>query len=147
MGFAIDPAFWLILMGVLLAIEIVTLGLTTIWFAAGALVSFVAAMLGAPIWLQIVLFLAVSLLMLFFTRPWAEKHFNHNREKTNVNSMIGKQGKVVSEINNLEQCGTVKVNGVEWSARSTSDDVIVEEGSIVEIKKIEGVKTFVEKVK
>lgn len=141
-----EPFYWLIALVVFLIIEIITLGLTTIWFAGGALVAFIAAILGAPLLLQIVLFLFVSLILLIFTRPVAERYFNAHREQTNVNSMIGKEAKVTVEIDNFNQTGTVLLNGVEWTARSVEDKVTIPSGSRVEICQVEGVKVFVKNV-
>ncbi|MDE6852698.1 MAG: NfeD family protein, partial [Lachnospiraceae bacterium] len=98
-----EPFYWLIALVVFLIIEIITLGLTTIWFAGGALVGFIAAILQFPLFVQIALFLLVSLIMLIFTRPVAERYFNAQREQTNVNSMIGKEAKVTVEIDNFNQ--------------------------------------------
>ena len=94
--------FWLILLIVAIVTEVITLGLTTIWFAGGALAAIFVAVLHGPLWLQIVLFFLVSLLLLFFTRPVAVKYFNKDRVRTNVESMIGKQAIVISEIDNLQ---------------------------------------------
>lgn len=138
-----EPFYWLIALVVFLVIEIITLGLTTIWFAGGALVGFVAALLHAPLLAQIVLFLLVSLILLIFTRPVAERYFNAQREQTNVNSMIGKEAKVTVEIDNFNQTGTVLLNGVEWTARSMEDKVTIPSGTRVEICQVEGVKVFV----
>lgn len=138
-----EPFYWLIALVVLLIIEIITLGLTTIWFAGGALVAFIAAMLQAPLPVQIVLFFVVSLALLFFTRPIAERYFNANRQKTNVNSMIGKEAKVTTDIDNFDQTGQVMIGSVEWTARSEEDGVKIAAGSRVEICRVEGVKVFV----
>lgn len=138
-----EPFYWLIILVVFLIIEIITLGLTTIWFAGGALVAFIAAVLHFPLLVQIALFLLVSFLMLIFTRPVAERYFNAHREQTNVNSMIGKEAKVTVEIDNFNQTGTILLNGVEWTARSMEDRDIIPSGSRVEICRVEGVKVFV----
>ena len=138
-----EPFYWLIALVVLLIIEIITLGLTTIWFAGGALVAFIAAMLQAPLPVQIVLFFVVSLVLLIFTRPIAERYFNANRQKTNVNSMIGKEAKVTADIDNFDQTGQVMIGSVEWTARSEEDGVKIAAGSRVEICRVEGVKVFV----
>lgn len=82
--------FWLVLLIVCIVIELPTMGLTTIWFAGGALVAILAALLHVPVFLQVILFLLVSLLLLFFTRPIAVKYFNKDRVKTNVESMVGR---------------------------------------------------------
>ena len=93
--------FWLVLLIVAIVVEVLTMGLTTIWFAGGALVAILATLLHAPIWLQVILFMAVSLLLLFFTRPVAVKYFNKDRVRTNVESLIGRQAIVTAEIDNL----------------------------------------------
>ena len=135
---------WLIALAVLVVIELATLGLTTIWFAAGALAATVAAALGAPLFLQIALFLIVSALVLVFIRPIAVKYFNQNREKTNVESVIGKKGIVTGGIDNLRGCGQVTLSGLEWTARSTVDEVTIPEGSVVVVREVSGVKLIVE---
>ena len=94
--------FWLVLLIVAIVVEVLTMGLTTIWFAGGALVAILAAMLHLPIWLQIILFAGVSLTLLFFTRPVAVKYFNRDRIKTNVESMVGRQAVVTGEIDNIQ---------------------------------------------
>lgn len=138
---------WLILFVVLIAIEIASLGLTTIWFAAGALVATIAAAFGVPIFLQIILFIAVSSVLLFFTRPIAVKYFNGDRTKTNAESLVGKQAVVTSEINNLLGNGQVNVSGLEWSARAESEGRIISIGKIVDILEIRGVKLIVKERK
>ena len=112
---------WLVVLIVSIGVEVATLGLTSIWFAGGAVVAVIAAALQAPIWLQILLFFAVSLLLLFFTRPVAVRYFNKDRVRTNVESMIGRQAIVTSEIDNLQGIGQVTVGGQEWSARTEKD--------------------------
>lgn len=97
--------FWLIVFVACIVIEIITMGLTTIWFAGGALIAAVSSVFVAPLLLQIVLFTAVSLILLFSTRPIAVKYFNKDRTKTNVESLVGKQAIVISEINNLQGLG------------------------------------------
>ena len=126
---------WLALMAVLLIIEIMTLGLTTIWFAAGALVATIAAACGAPVLVQVILFLVVSVLMLVFTRPVAMRYFNVGRAKSNVDSMLGERGIVTGR--------QVTLKGMEWSARSQETEGTIEEGTVVIVKKIDGVKLIV----
>ncbi len=135
---------WLIIFVACIVIEIVTLGLTTIWFAGGALIAAVSAALGAPLWLQAVLFGAVSLALLYFTRPIAVKYFNKDRVKTNAESLVGKQAVVISEIDNLQGVGQVTVNGQEWSARSVREGAALPVGTVVVIRAISGVKLMVE---
>lgn len=135
--------FWMVLLILCIGIEVLTLGLTTIWFAAGALVAIFAALLYAPIFVQVILFLLVSLLSLFFTRPIAVKYFNRDRVKTNVESMVGRQAIVTDEIDNLQAAGQVTVNGQEWSARSWDDKVRIPTGAVVVVTAISGVKLIV----
>ena len=137
---------WLILLAVLLAIEIITLGLTTIWFAGGALVAFLVSIVGGPLWLQILLFIAVSVVLLIFTRPLAVKYMNRNVNKTNVDSLPGEKAVVTKTIDNLRGTGQAVVNGLEWSAKSR-DETIIDEGAIVRIVAVEGVKLVVEEEK
>lgn len=140
--------YWLILFIVLLVIEIITLGLTTIWFAGGALVAFILAMLKVPAGIQWAAFCVVSLILLFGTRPWAVRYFNsQKREKTNVDSLIGKTAVVISEIQNLEGKGEVFVNGLTWTARAAEDSVRIAADTHVVVKAVEGVKLIVEEKK
>lgn len=135
---------WLAILIILVVIEIFTLGLTTIWFAGGALVAIIVAAVGGPVWLQITLAIIVAMVLLFFTRPIAMKYFNRDREKTNAESLVGRQAIVTSEINNLQGIGQVTVNGMEWTARSIIDGQTIEPGEVVIIRGINGVKLLVE---
>lgn len=139
-----EVTIWLAVLVVCVGIEIATMGLTTIWFAGGALVSAILAALNAPFWLQIVAFFVVSLILLYLTRPVAVKYFNKDRVKTNVESLIGRQAIVISEIDNLQGIGQVTVGGQEWSARSVKDDVQLPVGSVVVVRSVSGVKLIVE---
>ncbi|MDE6014351.1 MAG: NfeD family protein [Acetatifactor sp.] len=134
---------WLVVLIVAIGIEVGTLGLTSIWFAGGALIAVIAAAFSLPIWLQILLFLVVSLLLMVFTRPVAVKYFNKDRVRTNVESMIGRQAIVISEIDNLQGIGQVTVGGQEWSARSEDDKQHMNVGTVVEVVAVSGVKLIV----
>lgn len=138
---------WLVVLAVLLVIEAVTAGLTTIWFAGGALVAAVSAYFDAGLLLQIGIFLVVSIVLLIFTRPLAVKYMSKDLEKTNVNSLIGKKAVVTKEINNLAQSGQVRINDVEWMARTFSDEDKITENSIVVIEEIHGVTLYVKEFK
>lgn len=135
---------WLIIFVACIVIEIISMGLTTIWFAGGALIAAVAAALGIPLWMQIVLFVLISLVLLYFTRPIAVKYFNKDRVKTNAESLVGKQAIVISEIDNLQGVGQVTVEGKEWTARTINEGVTLPVGSVVTIRAISGVKLMVE---
>ncbi len=138
-----EALYWLIGLAVLLLIEIVTLGLTTIWFAGGAFVAFIVALLDFDLPVQMVLFVLVSLLLLIFTRPVAMKRLNKNRVKTNYEGLIGKVVKITKTVDNTSQTGEACVNGQEWTVRSLEDDVIIEPGTKVKIVNIEGVRLIV----
>ena len=97
--------------------------------------------------LQILIFLIVSGLLLYFTRPVAVKYFNRDRIRTNVESMIGRQAIVISEINNLEGIGQVNTGGMEWSARSSYHNVVLPAGTVVTVLGVDGVKLIVEERK
>jgi membrane protein implicated in regulation of membrane protease activity len=135
---------WLIILILAIVIELISLGLTTIWFAGGALAAVAVAALGAPLWLQILIFLIVSIALLAFTRPVAVKYFNKERVRTNVESLVGRQAIVISEIDNLQGTGQVTVGGQEWSARSSVEGRLIAPGTIVRITAINGVKLIVE---
>ena len=137
-------AFWLVLVILLAVIELGTMGLYTIWFAGGALVALILALAGVPAAFQLAAFCAVSLLLLFCTRPLAVRYFNgQKREKTNVDSFVGRTAIVTSEIRNLEGKGEAEVNGIPWTARSADDTVIIPVGAQVTVEAVEGVKLIV----
>ena len=139
--------FWLVAMVALIVIELATLGLTTIWFACGALAAVIAAALDAPLLLQILMFVVVSFAVLLAVRPIAVKYFNKDRTRTNIESMIGRQAIVVSEIDNMQGVGQVSVNGMDWSARSTINELKISVGRVVVIRAVDGVKLIVEENK
>ncbi len=136
---------WLVLLALFLVIEAVTLGLTTIWCAGGALPALVLAVFGIHPGIQLGVFVGVSLLLFFFTRPIAVKFFNKNRLKTNVEAMIDKQGIVIVEIDNLAGTGRVQVEGSEWLARNYIDDGLIPSGTVVIVRAVSGNKLMVER--
>jgi membrane protein implicated in regulation of membrane protease activity len=137
--------FWLIAMIIFIIFEVATLGLTTMWFALGSLAAMAVAMVGGKFWLQIAIFVIVSIVTMFCFRKVALNLFNQNREKTNADGLIGKKGIVTEEISNLHATGQVTISGLEWTARSVNDEVTIENGSVVVIREIRGVKLIVEK--
>ena len=138
---------WMVLMVVFLVIEgACPFHLVSIWFAAGALVAGIAAMLSWPLWLQVVLFFVVSCGLLIATFPLVKKVLKPKIVKTNVDSVIGSRGYVTEAIDNMSATGQVKLGGMYWTARSeTGADIPV--GKLVEVQRIEGVKAFVSEVK
>lgn len=136
---------WLVLLLIFAASEAVTVGLTSIWFAAGALAALIAALLGGALWIQIALFLAVSVLCLLAVRPLAKKHLNNKVEATNADRAIGQEAQVTEDIDNIHGKGAVTIRGVAWTARS-EDGGPIAAGTMVKVLRIEGVKVFVEPV-
>lgn len=137
--------YWMGAAVILLLIEILTLGLTSIWFAGGAVLAAVTAFVGGPLLLQLAVFIAVSCLLFFFTRPLAQKYLNSSVEKTNVEALIGQHGIVRETIDNFQGKGKVYVNGMDWSAKSLHDEEIPE-GTEIVIHKIQGVKLIVDAI-
>lgn len=143
MEIGMQAFLWLALLVVLLAAEAVTLGLTTIWFAGGALVAFVLAILQVNLMGQIAAFCVVSVLLLIFTRPAASRWLNRDRVKTNAESLIGEMAVVTETIDNLAGTGQVQVRGQYWSARAADPSLKIEREKNVKIEQISGVKLIV----
>jgi len=135
---------WLLLLVILVIVELISMGLTTIWFAGGALVAAILAMLRFPVPAQIVAFFIVSFGLLFSTRPIAVKYFNKDRIKTNAESLVGRQAIVVSDVDNLKGIGRVQIGGQEWSARTGTDGKTLPVGAVANVIAIDGVKLIVE---
>lgn len=142
-----DVISWLVIIVLMLITEIATLGLTTIWFAGGALVATILALLDVPVLAQIIVFLIVSGILVYFTRPIAVKKFNGTRVLTNVESVAGKQAIVTETIDNLNGTGKINLDGMEWTARSNDEKTVISEGKLISVISIEGVKAIVEEVK
>ena len=135
---------WLALLIVLIITEIATVQLTTVWFALGAFVSLILAAFGVDsIIIQVIVFVAVSLISLIATRPLVKKYVNAKAQPTNADRCIGQKAVVTEEINNLLSTGAVKVNGTRWTARSEKGNII-QENETVTVIKIDGVKLIVD---
>ncbi|MCL2044149.1 MAG: NfeD family protein [Treponema sp.] len=148
MLFPFDPIpislhwIWVALVIIFAVIEVFTLGLTTVWFAIAALIMvFLSFILKIPLSVQILIFLFISTVLLIFTRPLAVKKFKMGREKTNVDSLAGKQALVIKSIGEFET-GEVKIGGQIWSARADNNAEIAE-GSKCEVLRVEGVQLIV----
>ena len=134
---------WLVALVALVIIELMTMGLTTIWFAGGALVGAILALCKAPLLAQVIVALIVSIVLLVTTRPIAVKYFNKDRELTNAEGLAGQKAIVISDIDNIHESGQVKVGGQEWTARSEDDSQTIPQGTVVEIVRVSGVKLIV----
>ncbi len=143
-----SPVFiWLAFMIVFIVVEIITVGLTSIWFAGGAFTALLAALAGLSPVLQTVSFFAVSLILLFFTRPFVLKYVKPHNVKTNYEDVIGREVQVTRRIDNRAQTGTAVCNGLEWTARSVDDGIVIEAGETAVAVEIKGVKLFVKPIK
>ena len=136
---------WLIATVVFLIVEGIVPGLVSIWFALGALAALIAAMVGAPLWLQVLWFLLVSVAALALTRPLAKKYVNARTMPTNADRILGKECLVVEAIDNLRGTGAVSADGKTWTARMEDEGITAEAGEIVVARRIEGVKLIVGK--
>ena len=134
--------FWIILAAGFLAIEFATVTLVSLWFVVGAVAAMTAAMLGAALWLQVVIFAVVSLAMLLLLRPFLRKYVDPHKVATNVDALMGKEAVVTEAIDNLAGTGTVKLEGKIWSARS-ANGARIPAGMVVSVQSVEGVKLMV----
>ena len=137
-----EAIFWLAAMVVFIAAEAMTVTLVSIWFAAGALGAVLVALMGGGVVLQVTVFLALAVALLLSLRSIVRKHFTPHVTKTNIDSVIGATGIVVTPVNNIAALGQVQINGMEWSARS-SDNSHIPAGVMVRVDRVEGVKVFV----
>ena len=135
---------WIGVLVAAIVIETMTMGLTSIWFSGGALAAMIVELLKGSISIQVIVFLIISLILLFYTRPIAVKHFNQKREKTNLDTVIGRTAVVSIPIHNLKETGQVMLEGKEWTARSTDSSKQIEKDALVKVVAIRGVKLMVE---
>lgn len=136
--------FWLAAAVIFLIIEALTMGLTTIWFAGGALAALVVSLLDGGIVLQVVVFLAVSVILLVSTRKVFVKKLHTGEEKTNVDALIGMEAMVIKDIKPFDP-GMVRLSGQDWTAVCEESGTAVKDQR-VEVIAIEGVKAIVRPV-
>lgn len=136
---------WLTVAIIALVIEAISLGLTSVWFTGGGLAAAIAAGLGAGVYLQIVIFIAVSVGLVLMLRPLAKKRIISGSEPTNLDSLIGRKEIVIEEIDNIEKTGRIRINDVEWRA-SSEDGSVINKGSLVEVVRIAGTKLIVRRI-
>ena len=148
MGFDLSlTTVWLILFVIFVVAEVVTAGaLVSIWFCIGSLAAMVAARAGTSVFVQIAVFLVVSIALLVLTKPFIKKVLKQKSEPTNADVIIGRIGVVIEEIDNLEEKGAVKIDGKVWTARSVAENKSIQKDSKVRIVRIQGVKVLVEEV-
>ena len=137
---------WLVAVIVFLGVEISTVTLTSIWFAAGALAAMLVAMFTGNFIVQIIAFLIVAFGLLYATKPWSKKFIDTKKESTNADRAIGQEVRVLERVSNLDQTGRAIVHGMEWTVRTEDDNIIIEQGELVRVVRIAGVKLIVERV-
>lgn len=137
------PWIWVAVTIICIVVETLTMSLTTIWFAIGAFVMVFVAFTPLPFVAQLFIFVVMSLILLIFTRPIVQKKFNQKKIATNYERIIGQIALVTKKITATEK-GTIKINGMEWTA-SVNEDIVLEEGSNCVIENIEGVTAYVKK--
>lgn len=135
---------WLAVMVITLLIEIISVGLTSIWLTGGALVAMFLAWFHAPWWLQIIAFFAVTFILIMYTRPWALKHLESKKIATNYQETIGKTVRITEKVDNVAGTGKADYNGMEWSARSATD-ACFEVDELAKVVEVRGVKLIIEK--
>jgi len=141
----IPSAVWLMILVVLVAGEAITVGLTFMWFAVGAVGGLIVAALGGEIWLQVVVFLVLSTVTLVLVRPVAAKLLTPGISPTNADRILGQIALVTQNVDNIAETGQVKIFGQTWTARSEAGETIPAQ-TRVRILRIEGVKVFVKPV-
>ena len=138
-----ESIFWLALMIIMVVVEIATIGLTAIWFAGGAFVALLAHLLGLNMYVQIIVFIVVSAILMTFTRPWALKYFKPRLVRTNYETVVGENVCLTETVDNIKGTGTAVYKGQEWTARAYEAGKVFEAGTIVAVKEIRGVTLYV----
>ena len=139
------PWVWLGVTIAAIAIEASTLALVAVWFIPSALISLVLSLLRLPLWLQVPVFLALSVAQMIFLKPFMKKVLKIRYSPTNADTVIGKTGTVIEKIDNIAGTGAVKADGKVWTARSSDDSITIDEGSLVCAVEIRGVKLICKK--
>lgn len=140
-----DAICWLIAMVIFLLFELATVALTTIWFAAGALVACIASLFIDSLFVQLLIFAGVSIVMLVLLRPSMTRKFNEKTNKTNIDEWIGKRVRIIEKVDNKVESGCAVLNGQEWTARSQDESVTFDVGDMATVANITGVKLILTK--
>ncbi len=144
-GISMNPWMitWLLLAVITLGIELITVGLTSIWITGGSLAALAVNALHGPVWLQILVFFVVTFALLYFTRPWAVKYLNSKRTRTNYEETIGREVRVIERVDNHAGTGRAILNGMEWTARALNENDTFEEGTLAIVANVIGVKLII----
>ena len=144
-----EAIFWLIVMVLFLILEMITISLVSIWFVGGSLAAFLVSFVTDRMWIEVLVFLGVSLLLLLLLRPIARKVGVKQKDqiRSGAQALVGKRAFVTESIDNLHAKGAVQVNGQFWSAKSSDDDTTIKKDSVVVIKEVDGVRLVVEELR
>ena len=137
---------WLIAVIIFLVVELLSVALTSIWFAAGALAAMLVAMFGGNLIAQMIAFMVVAVGLMYATKPWSKKFIDTKKVSTNADRAIGEEVRVIERVSNLDQTGKAIVHGMEWTVRTEDDNIVIEQGELVRVLRIAGVKLIVERV-
>ena len=138
---------WLVAVIIFLVVELLSVALTSIWFAAGALAAMLVAMFNGNMIVQMIAFIVVAVGLLYATKPWSKKFIDTKKVSTNADRAIGEEIRVIERVSNLDQTGKAIVHGMEWTVRTENDNIVIEQGELVRVLRISGVKVIVERVK
>lgn len=139
------PFIWLLVAIIAVVMEACVASLVSIWFVPAALIAMILAFCSVPFWIQLSVFLIISVLLIVFMKPIAKKVLGVKHIATNADSLIGEQAIVTEEINNLEAKGQVKIRGQFWTARAYDQSKIYTPGEVLNVVSIEGVKLICKK--
>lgn len=144
-----EAIFWLVVMILFLILEMITISLVSIWFVGGSLAAFLVSFIVKKPWVEVIVFLGVSLVLLLLIRPMAAKLGVKKKDqiRSGAQSLVGKRAVVTESIDNLHAKGAVQVNGQFWSAKTADDDVQISKDSVVMIREVDGVRLVVEELK
>ncbi len=144
-----EAIFWLVVMVIFLIVEMATVSLVSIWFVGGSLAAFLVSFITDKPWIEVVVFLVVSLALLFLVRPMAAKIGVKKQDqiRSGAQALVGKRAVVTESIDNLHAKGEVQVNGQYWSAKTMDDDVLIEKDSVVVVQEVDGVRLVVKKLR
>jgi membrane protein implicated in regulation of membrane protease activity len=143
-----EATFWLVAMVIFLILEMATISLVSIWFVGGSLAAFLVSFAVRKPWVEVLVFLGVSLALLFLIRPLARKFSVKKKDqiRSGAQALVGKRAVVTEQIDNLHATGSVQVNGQYWSAKCLDDEEKIEKDSVVIIREVDGVRLVVEKL-
>lgn len=136
---------WLGIIVITILIEIISVGLTSIWLTGGALAAMIVCLLGGHWGLQIAVFFVVTFVLIYFTRPWALKYLENRKTATNFEETIGKTVRVIERVDNKNGTGKVDYNGMEWTARAQDSDEFFEVDEEAVVCEVQGVKMILKK--